>query len=148
MSLGRSALPPSQPQAAASEAVPPARPRRSKARRSSFGSVMTRESPSVPAAQHCAERGRVHDEHQDHVDDTEGHERPHDPEMPIARQLKAAEQGGEPTQLRRLVDGQTGEDPPHPPHDDPPGTELLHRPVASLPPARLSPTQRPTPSSP
>src|SRR5438132_5020192 len=111
-SRGRTALPPSHPHAATSDAAPPATPSVTNARRSSLGvcdSVTAREPPPVPAGEHRAERGGIHGEHEDHVGDREGDEDPHDPEVPVARRLEAAEQRREPGELHRLVDSQPGQ---------------------------------------
>src|SRR5207248_7535049 len=123
-SSGRIAPPPSHPHAAASVAAPPATASFTNARLSKpcnvaswrLGvsvSVMAREAAPVPPGDHGPQRRGVHDEHEDHVGDGERHEQPHGPEVPVAGRLKPAEQGGEPAELRRLVDGeprQHGED--------------------------------------
>src|SRR2546430_4103020 len=69
-SRGRTALPPSHPHAATSDAAPPVTPSVTNARRSSLGvcdSVTAREPPPVPAGEHRAERGGIPREHEDHV---------------------------------------------------------------------------------
>src|SRR6266550_3104946 len=91
-SLGRTALPPSQPHAATSAAAPPATPSRSSARRSIWGSVMAREPPAIPPGDHRAQGRRIHEEHQEYMGDREADEDPHDPEVPVARRLETAEQ--------------------------------------------------------
>src|SRR6266699_4028161 len=76
-SLGRTALPPSQPHAATNPAAPPAAASLMNPRRSVVGddasmplclspcaSVMTRKPPAVPPGDHRAQRGGVHEEHQ------------------------------------------------------------------------------------
>src|SRR5205809_4726828 len=101
-SRGRTALPPSHPHAATSDAAPPATPSRTKARRSRTGvrcSIMAGKSPPVAAGEHRPERRGIHGEGQDHVGDREGDEDPHDPEVPVARRLKTAEQRREPGEL-------------------------------------------------
>src|SRR5438105_9095 len=101
-SRGRTALPPSQPHAATSEAAPPATPSRTNARRSRPGvrvSVMAGKAPPVAAGEHRPERGGIYGEYEDHVGDREGDEDPHAPEVPVAGRLKTAEQRREPGEL-------------------------------------------------
>src|SRR5256884_2858298 len=117
---GRIAPPPSHPHAAASAAPAPATPNFTNARLSTSCNlaswrlgvcllVMTGKPSPIPARDHRAQRRGVHDEHEDHVGDGERHEEPHGPEVPVAGRLKPAEQGGEPAELRRLVDGEPGQ---------------------------------------
>src|SRR5437016_1159155 len=134
-SRGRTALPPSHPHAATSDAAPPATPSVTNARRSSVGvcdSVTAREPPPVPAGEHRAERGGIHGEHEDHVSDREGDEDPHDPEVPVARRLKAAEQRRQPRELHRLVNGQPGQHRDRAEEVDTRIGELLQRVVLAL----------------
>src|SRR5258706_15749199 len=91
-SSGRTALPPSHPHAATSEAVPAPAASRNNAGRS----IMAGETPAIPAGDHGAQRRRIHDENEQHVDDEKAREDPHRPEVPVAPRLKAAEQPGEP----------------------------------------------------
>src|SRR5215213_2464516 len=103
--------PPCQPHAVASDAEPASSPSRNKSRRER--SVMAREPPTVPAGDHRPQRRGVHEEDQEHVDDGEGDEQPDRPEMPVAGELVASEESGEPRELDRLVDrvpGEHGED--------------------------------------
>src|SRR5437762_4757054 len=120
---GRTALPPSQPQAAATDAGPATADRRSNARRSHT----RRKPPSIPTGNHRAQRRGVHHKHQNHVHDEERREDPHRPEMPVARRLKSAEQRSEPGELRRLVDRESREDRQHPEQNDERVRELLER---------------------
>src|SRR5437016_11407824 len=134
-SRGRTALPPSHPHAATSDAAPPATPSVTNARRSSVGvcdSVTAREPPPVPAGEHRAERGGIHGEHEDYVSDREGDEDPHDPEVPVARRLKAAEQRRQPRELHRLVNGQPGQHRDRAEEVDARVGELLKRVVLAL----------------
>src|ERR1043166_5746553 len=116
-SSGRIAPPPSQPHAATSDAAPPANASRRNARLSSSCnlaswrldvcvSVMTGKPSPIPSRDHGPQRRGIHDEHEQHVSDGERHEQPHGPEVPVAGRLEPAEQGGEPAELRRLVDGE------------------------------------------
>src|SRR3989442_3028470 len=118
--LGRMALPPSHPHAAASVPAPPAAPSLRNARRSISRTVaswrlpvcrlvMAREASAVPPRDHCYQRAPVHQEHERHVDRGERDEDPHSPEVPVARCLEAAEQPGEPAELHRLVEGEPGQ---------------------------------------
>src|SRR5256885_13013031 len=63
-SSGRTALPPSHPHAATSEAVPAPAASRSSARRS----IMAGGSAPIPAGDHGAQRPRIHHENEQHVD--------------------------------------------------------------------------------
>src|SRR6266576_3303810 len=127
-SSGRTALPPSHPHAATSEAVPAPAASRSSARRS----IMAGESPAIPAGDHGAQRRRIHDENEQHVNHEKSREDPHRPEMPVARRLKSAEQRGEPRELRGLVDRKSGDDRQHAHENDERVRELLQRVVFSL----------------
>src|SRR3981189_1564006 len=75
-SNGRTALPPSHPHAATSEAVPAPAASRSSARRS----IMAGESAAIPAGDHGAQRRRIDDEYEQHMDDEKAREDPHRPE--------------------------------------------------------------------
>src|SRR5712691_3806062 len=127
-SSGRTALPPSHPHPATSEAVPAPAASRRNARRS----IMAGEAAAIPAGDHGSERRRIHDEHQYYVYDEKPRENPHRPEVPIARRLKSPEQRGEPRELRGLVDRKSGEDRQHAEHDDERVCGLLERVVLSL----------------
>src|SRR5438132_8605904 len=127
-SSGRTALPPSHPHAATSEAVPAPAASRSNARRS----IMTGEPATIPAADHRAQRRRIYDEHQQHVHDEKAGENPHRPEMPVAGRLEAAEQRGEPRELRGLVDRESRDDRQHAEQDDKCVSGLLKRIVLPL----------------
>src|SRR6266540_3547006 len=78
-SSGRTALPPSHPHAATSDAVPAPAANRSKARRS----IMAWEPPAIPTGDHGAQRRRIDDENEQHVDDEKSREDPHRPEVPV-----------------------------------------------------------------
>src|SRR5258705_11944614 len=97
-SNGRTALPPSHPHAATSDAVPAPAASRNNARRS----IMAGETPAIPTRDHRTEGRRIADEHEHEVADQECREGPHRPERPVARGLKAAAQRREPQQLRRV----------------------------------------------
>src|SRR5712664_1546920 len=127
-SSGRTALPPSHPHAAASEAGPATAVSRRNARRS----IMAGKPPAIPAADHGPQRRWVHNEHQHDVDDEKGGEDPHCPEVPIARRLKSTEQRGEPRELRGLVDRKSGEDRQNAEQDDERVGGFLQRVVFSL----------------
>src|SRR5467141_1758816 len=127
-SSGRTALPPSHPHAATSEAVPAPAASRSNARRS----IMTGEPATIPAADHRAQRRRIYDEHQQHVDDEKARKNPHRPEVPVPRRLEAAEQRGEPRELRGLVDRESRDDRQHAEQDDERVSGLLKRIVLPL----------------
>src|SRR5436190_10188254 len=127
-SNGRTALPPSHPHAATSEAVPAPAASRSSARRS----IMAGESPAIPAGDHGAQRRRIHDENEQQVNDEKSREDPHRPEMPVARRLKSAEQSREPRELRGFVDRESGDDRQHAHENDERVRELLQRVVFSL----------------
>src|SRR5467141_3421449 len=71
-SSGRTALPPSHPHAATSEAVPAPAASRSSARRS----IMAGEPPAIPTGDHGAQRRGIHDKNQQHVDDEKPREDP------------------------------------------------------------------------
>src|SRR4029077_20073786 len=142
-SAGRMSRPPSHPHAATSDAAPPATASFTNARLSTsynlasrrLGvclSVMARKSPAVPPGQHRAQRGRIHDEDQDDVGDREADEEPDDPEMPIACGLEPAEQGGEPSELSRLVDREAREHGEGAEHDHAGIGELLQGIVLAL----------------
>src|SRR2546430_14978904 len=107
---GRIAPPPSHPHAAASAAPAPATPHFTNARPSTSCNlaswrlgvcllVMTGKTSPVPPGEHGAQRGGIHDEHEDDVHDGESDEDPHDPEVPVPRRLKSAEQRRQPAQL-------------------------------------------------
>src|SRR5258708_9396040 len=85
-SKGRTALPPSHPQAAASDAVPAPAASCKNARRS----IMAGEAAAIPAGDHGSERRGGHDEHQNYVHDEKRGEDPHPPEVPVARRLDAS----------------------------------------------------------
>src|SRR6266545_1903650 len=127
-SSGRTALPPSHPHAATSDAVPAPAANRSNARRS----IMAWEPPPIPAGDHGAQRRRIHDEDEQHVDDEKSREDPHRPEVPVARRLESAEQRSEPRELRGLVDRKSGDDRQHTRENDERVRELLQRVVFSL----------------
>src|SRR6266849_1745266 len=127
-SSGRTALPPSHPHAATSEAVPAPAASRSNARRS----IMTGEPATIPAGDHRAQRRGIHDEHEQHVDDEKAGKNPHRPEVPVPRRLEAAEQRGEPRELRRFVDRESREDRQHAEQDDECVRGLLKRIVLPL----------------
>src|SRR2546427_1117705 len=127
-SSGRTALPPSHPHAATSEAVPAPAASRSNARRS----IMAGETPAIPAGDHRSQRCRVHDEHEQHVDDEKARENPHRPEVPVPRRLEAAEQRGEPRELRGLVDRESRDDRQHAEQNDERVSGLLKRIVLPL----------------
>src|SRR5258706_13343837 len=91
-SSGRTALPPSHPHAATSDAVPAPAASRNNARRS----IMRREAAPIPAGDHGPQRRGIDDEDQQHVDDQKARENPHGPEVPVARRLKSSEQRREP----------------------------------------------------
>src|SRR5690242_13582124 len=76
---GRTALPPSHPQAATSDAEPAPAASRRNARRS----IMRREPAAIPAGNHGAERSGIDDEHQNHMHDEKRGEDPHRPEVPV-----------------------------------------------------------------
>src|SRR5712691_4735080 len=113
-SSGRTALPPSHPHPATSEAVPAPAASCRNARRS----IMTGEAAAIPAGDHGSERRGVHDEHENHVHDEKRGEDPDRPEMPIARRLEASEQRGEPRELRGLVDRESREHQQHAQQND------------------------------
>src|SRR5256886_17325144 len=72
-SRGRTALPPSHPHAATSDAAPPATPSVTNARRSSLGvcdSVTAPGPPPGPTGEHRAGRGGSPREHKDNVEET------------------------------------------------------------------------------
>src|ERR1700704_2087697 len=96
-SSGRTALAP----------APPA------SRRNARRSIMTGESAAIPAGDHRAQRGRIYDEHQQHVDDEKSGKEPDRPKVPVPRHLKSAEQRGEPRELRGFVDRESGDDRQH-----------------------------------
>src|SRR2546427_12316453 len=125
---GRTALPPSQPHAAASDAGPAPAASRKNARRS----IMARESPPIPSRDHGAQRRRIHDEHENDVHDEKPGEDPHGPEVPIPRPLESAEHRGEPGELRRFVDRESREDRQHAQQNNGGIGELLERIVLSL----------------
>src|SRR5882762_9656999 len=127
-SNGRTALPPSHPHAATSDAVPAPAASRNNARRS----IMAGESAAIPAGDHGAQRRRIHDENEQHVDDEKAREDPDRPEVPVARRLKAAEERGEPRELRGLVDRKSGDDRQHADENDERVRELLQRVVFPL----------------
>src|SRR5258705_1468822 len=127
-SNGRTALPPSHPHAAASDAVPAPAASCKNARRS----IMARESPPIPAGNHGPERSRIDDEHENHVHDEKRGEDPHRPEVRVARCLEASEQRGEPRELRGLVDRESSEHREHAEQDDECVGELLERIVLPL----------------
>src|SRR5512138_2385729 len=92
-SLGSSVGPPSQPQAATSEAGPATSPSRMKSRRvRPIASAMAREPPSIPAGDHAAQRRPIHQQHQGDVHQRERHEDPHRPEVPVPGELVPAEE--------------------------------------------------------
>src|SRR3989441_253960 len=130
-SPGRSALPPSHPHAAARDAVE-APAASFKNPRRSVDLVMAGKSPAVAAGEHRAQRSGVHREHQNHVDDRERDEDPHDPEVPKARRLEPPEQGGEPGELQRLVDREPGQHRERAEQVDARVRELLERVVLPL----------------
>src|SRR5919198_4696114 len=103
---GRPTSPPSHPHAATIAAKPLARPSRRKSRRDS---VMNREPSSIRPAGHGAQRRRIDNEDENHVHNEKRGEKPHRPEMPVARRLKSAEQRGKPGELRRFVDRKAGQ---------------------------------------
>src|SRR6185312_14321170 len=127
-SAGRTALPPSHPQAASSDAVPAPASKRRKSRRS----VMAREPPAIPPRDHGAQRRRIDDEHQHDVHDEEAGEDPHAPEMPVARRLKASEQPREPGKLCGLVDREAAQHGERADADDEGVGEFLERIVLAL----------------
>src|SRR2546426_700157 len=142
-SPGRTSLPPSQPHAATPAPVPAATPIFRNARRSTLGvwasrrlgfgeSVMTGESSPVRSSEHGAQRGGIYGEHENDVHDRERDEDPHDPEVPVARRLKSAEQRRQPGQLRRLVDREAGEYRQRAQPDHTRVRELLERVVLTL----------------
>src|SRR5258705_1782525 len=101
---GRTALPPSHPQAATIDASPPAAPNRRKSRRltPTSRSVMAREPPPIPTRDHRAQRRRIRDKDEHHMDDEEGDKDPHSPEVPVAGGLKAAKKRCDALQLGPL----------------------------------------------
>src|SRR5215203_2944703 len=107
-SFGASAGPPSQPHAAITPTGPATAPSRMRSRRVRpwLGSVMAGKPSPIPSGDHGAKRCRVHQQHQYHVHQSEGDEHPDEEEVPVAGQLVAAEQHGEPGELHRLVDGE------------------------------------------
>src|SRR5438552_15381516 len=105
-SNGRTALPPSHPHPATSEAVPAPAASRRNARRS----IMAGEPAAIPAGDHGSERRRVHDEHQYYVYDEKPRENPHSAKVKIARRLKSSEQRSETRELSGQVDRKTGDD--------------------------------------
>src|SRR6185436_4404640 len=107
--LGRIARPPSQPQAAISEAGPANKPSCRKSRRSRRPSVMAREPASIPSRHDAPERRWVDQEHQRHMDECKPDEEPYRYEVPVARQLVAAEERCQPPELHRLVNGESAE---------------------------------------
>src|SRR5581483_3979055 len=112
-SLGRSALPPSQPHAATSGAAPAPEASFRNPRRS----IMRWESSAIGARDHRAKRGRINGEDQHDMSNREGDKNPHDPEMPIAGRLKPTEQCREPAKLQRFVDGESRQNREHSEHD-------------------------------
>src|SRR5439155_9925239 len=76
---------------------------------------------------------------ENHVHDRAPHEDPHDPEVPIARRLKSAEQRRQPGQLRRLVNREAGEHRERAQPDHARVRELLERVVFAL--RRVLPTE-------
>src|SRR5438093_1107685 len=149
-SPGRSRRPPSHPHAATSEASPPATPSFTNARLSTSCNlaswrlgvcllVMTGKSSPVPPGEHGAQRGGIHGEHEDDVHDGESDEDPHDPEVPVPRRLKSAEQRRQPAQLGRLVDREAGEHRERAQRNHARVRELLERVVLAL--RRMLPTE-------
>src|ERR1044072_2090145 len=139
-SRGRTALPPSHPHAATTDATPPAIPSFRKSRRSSRAdalsgrrdSVMRGKPPAIPSAEHCAQRCRIDDEYENDVHEQKGGEDPHGPEVPVARGLESAEQLYQPGQLRRFVDREAREDRQRAQEGDGRVRELLQRVVLAL----------------
>src|SRR6266436_3999155 len=127
-SSGRTALPPSHPHAATSDAVPAPAASRNNARRS----IMRREAAPIPPGDHGAQRGGIHDEDQQHVDDEKARENPHGPKVPVARRLKSSEQRREPRELRRFVNRKPAEHRQHAEEDDEGVRGLLQRVVFAL----------------
>src|SRR5216110_661016 len=147
---GRTRVPPSHPHAASNAAAPLPRPNVTNERLSMpWGlaswrlgvclSVMAREPPPVRSSEHGAQRGGIHGEHENHVHDRERDEDPHNPEVPIARRLKSAEQRRQPGQLRRLVNREAGEHRERAQPDHTRVRELLERVVFAL--RRMFPTE-------
>src|SRR6266566_2390273 len=147
---GRTREPPSHPHPAARAPATAATPSRRNARRSTSCnvaswrrgvcvSVMARKPPPVRSSEQGAQRGGIHGEHENHVHDREPHEDPHDPEVPIARRLKSAEQRRQPGQLRRLVNREAGEHRERAQPDHTRVRELLERVVFAL--RRMLPTE-------
>jgi hypothetical protein len=93
---------------------------------------MAGKPPPVPAGDHGAERGRIDQEDQHDVQQGEGDEDPDGPEVPVAGQLVPPEQGREPAQLDRFVDGEAGQDRQGAEDDDEGIGTLLQRVVLAL----------------
>src|SRR5438552_4093750 len=93
---------------------------------------MRRKSPPIPAGDHGPQRRGIHHEHENDVHDEKAGEDPHCPEMPVPCRLESAEQGGEPGELRRLVDRESREDRQDAQQNNEGVRELLERIVLSL----------------
>src|SRR4029078_2171926 len=119
-SLGASVGPPSQPHTANAPSGPATTPslRRSRRFKPRPGSVMAGETSPVPPGDHGAKRGRVYHQHKHDVQQSEGDENPDKEEVPVAGQLVAAEERGEPGELHRLVDGEPAGGRQHSHHHD------------------------------
>src|SRR6266704_659636 len=127
-SNGRTALPPSHPHAAASDAVPAPAASCKNARRS----IMAGEAAAIPTGDHGPQRRGVDDEHEDDMHDEKRGEDPYRPEVPIARRLEPSEERGEPRELRGFVDRESCEHREHAEQDDECVGELLERIVLPL----------------